>query len=826
MSVEQSTLSAFMDAVTDYYGGADIWTGITDNAAFTSADFAAKVTQVDGVSAVYNAAGDVLYYKYNNQIVGNAVDLSNVINSNTGSTIASTAADIPANTTIGTGSAVNATSGMQAAGAATAKTVIKDVALGVAAVSAGIQLGATIDGVLYNLNPDFWDEHNMSSLNPQTWDTLVSDYGEPAQAVFNMVFGIDKTTNQVQPYMDERVLAYITQYMIAQGAFGGGDPVWDGEQPETWNVTEPVYKSDVHESIYGGRDALYIANGIRNGVSGYAIFIENINNGIPADMVATSAIINGGVSWILSSKTPYSGGQADLVNPERTGNYGITGAGSYYSYEYDNKTVYLSYGSMINDTFTPVSTIGCNTDNFNDLTTIKQIAWLMQYGTFNAGSIEGITAQDGATLPTGITPDMSIDDVIAQLQILYPDLFTNAITNSVVQPDGTIKTYTYVPVAIPENVPLDDVTNALKPTGGVDLLQGQTSISPDTTPDSVVETLLSILSSTNPYNPTQTPTQTDYPETGEGTTPAVILPTGSASALYSIYNPTQAQLNSLGAWLWSSNFVDQILKLFNDPMQAIIGLHKVFATPPTSGTGNIKVGYLDSGVSANLVSAQYTEVDCGSVSLKEYFGNALDYTDTDIYLYLPFVGIVPVSALDVTRSTINVKYKVDVLTGACMAQVYVNRDNNAGGQLYCYAGDCAVKYPLSSGSYMGIVASVIGIAGSVAGTIASGGAMLPLALGAGASALNGARTRVEHSGQLTGNAGAMGIKKPYFIIRRPQTKIADNFQNYNGQSNNIFVNLGSCSGYTRVRFLHLENIPATGDELTEIENILKSGVII
>ena len=826
MSVEQSTLTAFMDAVTDYYGGADIWTGITDNAAFTSADFAAKVTQVDGVSAVYNAAGDVLYYKYNNQIVGNAVDLGNVINSNVGSTVNSSAVNIPANTTVGTGDAVTATSGMQTAGATTAKTVIKDVALGVAAVSAGIQLGATIDGALYNLNPDFWDEHNMQAMNPQTWSTLVSDYGEPAQKVFNMVFGIN-SNNEVQPYMDARALAYIAQYFVYRGVYETGGAEWDGDKPQGFDIEEPIYYStrtfpavlpwvsqDPVTMYYEG-SRLY--NGLPYRVGG------QIDRELSDVKVTSGVDANGEFFGIVTSKSYFMFRDAliDDSGTAVTGGYNFSGC---QTATYNGQTVYyrITMGGQA------VDTIGCNTAN---LTSYNQrhtkTAWILQFGTFDeTGGVIGIDKQDGAILPTGITPQMSIDDVIAQLQTLYPNLFTNAITNSVVQPDGTLTTYTYVPVAIPENVPLDDVTNALQPTGGIDLLQGQTSINPETTPDSIVETLINILSSTNPYNPTQTPTQTDYPDTGDGTTPTVILPTGEASALYSIYNPTQAQLNSLGAWLWSSNFVDQLLKLFNDPMQAIIGLHKIFATPPTSGTGNIKVGYLDSGVSANLVSAQYTEVDCGSVSLKEYFGNALDYTDTDIYLYLPFVGIVPVSALDVTRSTINVKYKVDVLTGACMAQVYVNRDNNAGGQLYCYAGDCAVKYPLSSGSYMGIVASVIGIAGSVAGTIASGGAMLPLALGAGASALNGARTRVEHSGQLTGNAGAMGIKKPYFIIRRPQTKIADNFQNYNGQSNNIFVNLGSCSGFTRVRFLHLENIPATGDELTEIENILKSGVII
>lgn len=160
-----------------------------------------------------------------------------------------------------------------------------------------------------------------------------------------------------------------------------------------------------------------------------------------------------------------------------------------------------------------------------------------------------------------------------------------------------------------------------------------------------------------------------------------------------------------------------------------------------------------------------------------------------------------------------------------MAQVYINRDNNAGGQLYCYAGDCAVKYPLSSGSYMGIVSSALSIAGGIVGTIASGGSMLPIALSSGASALNSARAHIEHSGSLSGNAGAMGIKKPYLIIRRPQTKIANNF-NMDGISENKFGVLSSFTGMTKVKYVHLENIPCTGEELTMIEDILKEDVLI
>ena len=157
-------------------------------------------------------------------------------------------------------------------------------------------------------------------------------------------------------------------------------------------------------------------------------------------------------------------------------------------------------------------------------------------------------------------------------------------------------------------------------------------------------------------------------------------------------------------------------------MQSIIGVHKIFATPPTSGSGNIVVGYLDSGVGANLVSAQYTTIDCGSVNVREQFGNVFDYTDTTIRLYLPFIGIVDLDTSDVMRGSVHVVYHVDVITGACLAEVKITRDAS-GGTLYQYAGDAAVRYPISSGSYMGVVAGIASAVGGVASAVMTGASL-------------------------------------------------------------------------------------------------------
>ena len=262
-------------------------------------------------------------------------------------------------------------------------------------------------------------------------------------------------------------------------------------------------------------------------------------------------------------------------------------------------------------------------------------------------------------------------------------------------------------------------------------------------------------------------------------------------------------------------------------MQAIISLHKIYATPHTGGTQNIKVGYLDSGVASKWVDQQYITVDCGTVSLYEIRASILDYDPfTDVRLYLPFIGIVKLDTADVMRGRINVKYNVDVITGTVVAMVSVTRDGTAGGVVYQYTGNMAEVYPLSSGSYMGIITGVLGIAAGIAGTIATGGAAAPALLG-GAAGLTAMHTRVEHSNGFSGNAGAMACKKPYLIISRQQTAMSNNLGHMTGWPSNEYVKLSQCSGLTIVKNIHLTGISgATDSELDEIENLLKEGVLI
>lgn len=697
-------------------------------------------------------------------------------------------------------------------------TAISKVAAPVAAAQAACFLGKTIDATVYNANPDFWDSMGFSTVNPETWKNFIySDPNAPEyiNGFLQMITGIDPNTGESQAYMNADTLAYMAYCMQLAGMFSAsGQSTIDPQDVIAMDLSTPIVVSKYEiTSVSDWSRHAYKCN------TPWMVYTYNDR------AVAVYLYANAPTTVYISQYNNYyalivksDGSSGEIYNRGFYIDNGVVVSDGTYSlstnYTYNSTRVNYTtfYGNALSNVqfATPTS----NVDNINVTNFSGKTAWIMVNGTLiESSTIEGIGTQEGATTPQ--LDGLSESEILPALQQQYPDAFNNAITWPNVQSDGTVTDLIYVPVPwVNATSPLDN-----HPVTG-EYTQAQPTINPATASPDMLQYLTDFLQD---LLPTQQP-PTNPTDTGEGSTPVPVAPTGQASSLWKIYHPTQAQVDQFGAWLWSPSFVDQIAKIFNNPMESIIGLHKVYASPIDAGTSTIHVGYLDSGVNSAYIEQQYIDVDCGSIDLYEQFGNVLDYTGTAVKLYLPFIGIVSLGVAEVMRSSINISYGVDVLTGACLARVTISRDGN-DAIMYQYAGNCAVQYPVSSGSYMGIVSSIIGVAGSVAATVASGGSVAPLAIGAAGAAF-GAHTTVQNSGSFSGNAGAMGGKTPYLIIERVQSALADDFASFEGYPANQNVRIGDCSGYIECATVHILSVNATDDELTEINNLLLSGVIV
>lgn len=785
-----------------------------NSGAISQYEFASTIETITGKTVVPHRAynGDILGYTLEEITTTNN---ANPINSNA-STVSRGTIARPISSTVSGGNSV--IRGLRGVGS---KVVTGAGLIGIAAaaVGTGCQLGLNIDKTLYNLNPDIFGNTPIGSLDTSSFEKIIVDSaasGDLGGKLLQAIFGIDPNTGDGQMYIDENAYAYMAAYLQSAGFFNTGGSKSSGSSYASLYPDYPLPIPLNFPSIT-----------IKNSLSSYTRnWVYTLEGGEEPYMLLVVRASDSYVKPLMISKSSftlkreaYSTTTGSLLETKRYGAQlqRFDDGNNYYFCELGGIT---TSNGFISPDFLITSGVAYST-SLNIVTNIT-LAGLVYSGTITTDTpYDGVTTQDGATLPTGLT-GVPADD-LSTLQQQYPDLWNNSIQYPVIQPDGSVKNYTYVPIPMPENNP----RNSTQPETG-NSSQTDTSIQPDTATQTLIEYLTKTL--TNPYPKTEEDMQSDTPpenptDTGEGSTPTGALPAGSASSLWAIYHPTQAQIDSFGAWLWSPNFIDQIAKIFNNPMESIIGLHKVYATPIDAGSSTIHVGYLDSGVASAYITQQYVYVDCGTVDLLEQFGNVFDYSPfSTVKLYLPFIGIVSLNLDEVMRSSINVTYGVDVLTGACLAIVTVSRDGN-DSVLYQYSGNCAVQYPLSSGSYMGIVSSIIGVAGSAIATVATGGGVAPLALGAMGAAMN-AHTSVQNSGSFSGNSGAMGGKRPYLIIERPQTKLADSFESFDGVPTNYTVSVGSCSGFIRFESVHVTDVDATDSELNEIQSLLMSGVIV
>lgn len=303
------------------------------------------------------------------------------------------------------------------------------------------------------------------------------------------------------------------------------------------------------------------------------------------------------------------------------------------------------------------------------------------------------------------------------------------------------------------------------------------------------------------------------------------LPTISASdtGFISLYNPTLAQLNELAGYLWSDLFdIEGWRKLFANPMDSILGLSILPVPIPSGGGKEVKVGNIGTGISLTVAGSQFVEVDCGSINVNEYWGAYLDYEPyTQAQIFLPYIGTRPISVDEIMGKTVRVVYHVDILTGACCCFVKCG-----DSVLYTYNGQCSIPIPITGANYTSVVNGVISIAASVGSLVATGGASAPIAVPAiASSAVNQMKPQIEKSGSISGSAGVLNMQTPYLILIRPRQALPSKQNEFIGYPSLITVQLTELTGYTEVQSIHLENIPATQEELAEIQSLLEGGVI-
>ena len=249
---------------------------------------------------------------------------------------------------------------------------------------------------------------------------------------------------------------------------------------------------------------------------------------------------------------------------------------------------------------------------------------------------------------------------------------------------------------------------------------------------------------------------------------------------FTIYEPTNANMKKIN----DAIFINAADGTTINVQQYFSSYKKFYCKIPVAGYKPLKGGRYDFGEQAPYVKEHTIIVDCGSVEIPEQNQSLLDYSPfSRLTIYLPFIGFQELDDKVVVGHTLKVQYVVDVLSGRCLAQLFVDSTDLKS----CFA------------EYGGTIA-----ADEIFGTD------------------NGYNYYGAYELMTTMQLGELSC---YVLIH---TKIAleGDIVNYKGLPTNEIVKVGDVTGFIKYSSIHVDGMTATDSEKSEIESLLMSGIFV
>lgn len=301
--------------------------------------------------------------------------------------------------------------------------------------------------------------------------------------------------------------------------------------------------------------------------------------------------------------------------------------------------------------------------------------------------------------------------------------------------------------------------------------------------------------------------------------------------------------------------LDDIKLLFENPLDSVVSIRcfpfnitqSGVVSPPNE---NVIVGRIQlSEISAPKVRQNIAPIDYTIDIVPKYYNSFLDYEPyTSVQLYLPYIGYVNLEPRKVMGNKLKVSYVVDLFTGNATAYVQVRETlTETYNVIMICEGKISIDIPITARNAAETVRNMLmtglGIGagqltakvGAVASAAMSQGATAPLGavsvitneISSSVSMISAMREHITKGAQGDGYNAWYAPQSPHLIITRTRAKYPDNYAHYYGKPSGKTSRLRDLEGFTRVSSVHVENVAtATQDELTEIERLLKTGVIL
>ena len=286
--------------------------------------------------------------------------------------------------------------------------------------------------------------------------------------------------------------------------------------------------------------------------------------------------------------------------------------------------------------------------------------------------------------------------------------------------------------------------------------------------------------------------------------------------LTSTFHMTKERIKQLGQFLWGTSIFDEFSLINNNPIENIISC-KAIPYAISGTTQEITLGNVKTGVNGEKISQNFSKQTIGTVAIAEHYKNFLDYAPyTNVIIYLPYIGFKELDASLVMGKTLKIEYTLDVITGGCLAQIYVGKI-----RLYEFTGNIGVDISITASNRAQVESAYISAGVGVVSSAMSGNVT-----GAVNSIIGAATSQYHYSG--TGNPSPSCVASTnrtcYVVIDRPQYQALKAFNHTRGRMCCLSKTIGSLKGFTVCDGnIDISGISATDEEKEEIVNILSSG---
>ena len=286
--------------------------------------------------------------------------------------------------------------------------------------------------------------------------------------------------------------------------------------------------------------------------------------------------------------------------------------------------------------------------------------------------------------------------------------------------------------------------------------------------------------------------------------------------LTSTFHMTKERLVQLGQFLWGSSIFNEFSLINNNPIENIISC-KAIPYNISGTTQEITLGNVKTGVNGEKISQNFSKQTIGTVTIAEHYKSFLDYAPyTNVIIYLPYIGFKELDTSLVMGKTLKIEYTLDVITGGCLAQIYVGNI-----RLYEFTGSIGIDISITASNRAQVESAYISAGVGVVSSAMSGNVA-----GAVNSIIGAATSQYHYSG--TGNPSPSCVASTnrtcYVVIDRPQYQPLKAFNHTRGRMCCLSKTIGSLKGYTVCDSnVDISGVSATDEEKEEIVNILSSG---